>query len=260
MVDVITKRCQYELCMRRSLYGFVGKSSTRCVVHKEKGMILFPRTLCTSCRSIGIYLENGNRVCETHVTDSIQATNLGIAPCSECKLDDVLTNGICDTCQPEVVERRTHLKENRVRDVLSVHGISFIHNRALESSVCGRERPDFALDCGTHLLCVEVDEHQHRSYTCECEQIRMVNLANIRAMPILFLRYNPDEYEPSGKQKVESMYQREEKLVEWIRYWIHHPPSEKNAVALVHYLFYDGYDVMHPEINVLIPMEMEKSD
>jgi hypothetical protein len=174
MIDVKNKIC--KLCDKRSRYGHLGKGITHCASHKQKGMITSPNRLCETsrCRKLGTHEANCTRYCETHMPDD--AKNLGIKPCTECGLDDILTNGKCETCDPQVIQIRQNAKENRVKDLFIAAGFVFVHDRMLEGTVCGRERPDFQLDCGTHYVYVEVDEHQHQSYACECEQVRMVNL------------------------------------------------------------------------------------
>jgi hypothetical protein len=59
---------------------------------------------------------------------------------------------------------------------------------------------------------------------CGREQIRMINLAEVRGMPVTFIRYNPDGYEPVSGQKSIKIEQREKKLGEWIIYAMDHPP------------------------------------
>jgi hypothetical protein len=168
------------------------------------------------------------------------AENLGIDTCTMCGLDDILTNGKCNTCDPSIIQIRRHAKENRVKDVLSVAGIKFVHDKMLEGTNCGRERPDFQIDCGTHFVYVEVDEHQHNSYACVCEQTRMINLVEVRGIPVRFIRYNPDAYEPIKGQREVKLEQREKKLVEYVKYAMKHSPQDVFANVL--YLFYDEYD------------------
>ena len=151
MINVVSKRCQKADCSGRARFGPLGHHPSYCVMHKERGMIFRPTKQCTDCTSLGIYLRDGKRYCEPHVGDPCAATNLGVAPCQSCGLEDILTQGMCDTCRPDEVERRTHAKEYRIRDVLASHNISFIHDRAIETPICGKERPDFLIDCGTHL-------------------------------------------------------------------------------------------------------------
>jgi len=89
---------------------------------------------------------------------------------------------------------------------------------------------------------------QHAS-TCECEQMRMVNLVHVRGMPVRWIRYNPDVYEPAvGCRKVKQE-QREKKLVEYTKWAIKHAPV---AMSDVLYLFYDGYDTQSQEWHTLI--------
>ncbi|KAI9089581.1 hypothetical protein DFS34DRAFT_385310 [Phlyctochytrium arcticum] len=71
-----------------------------------------------------------------------------------------------------------------------------LHGNPAIRGVCGLERPDFWIDWHTHMLVVEVDEDQHWSSACECEQTRMVNISQSFGMPTVFLRWNPDDYRP----------------------------------------------------------------
>lgn len=70
-----------------------------------------------------------------------------------------------------------------------------------------------------------------------------------------FLRYNPDAYEPAGRQKAFTTDRREEKLIEWVQFAQNHPPTDRDSFADVLYLFYDEYDVAKPEWHRLIAME-----
>jgi hypothetical protein len=189
---------------------------------------------------LGTHESGGIRYCDDHKPHGSE--NLGVETCTSCGLDDILTNGKCNTCDPSILLIRRHAKENRVKDVLTASGIKFVHDKMLEGPSCGRERPDFQIDCETHFVYVEVDEHQHNSYACECEQTRMINLVEARAMPVRFIRYNPDVYEPMKGQRKVKLEQREKKLVEYVKYAMIHPPHEEGVFANVLYLFYDEHD------------------
>ena len=247
MIDVINKPC--ELCDKQSRYGYLGKGVTRCTPHTQQGMIRFPNRHCeaTRCKQLGTHEANGMRYCEYHKPDD--AENLGVDTCTECGLDDILTNGKCKTCDPKVIQIRRHAKENCVKDLFTVSGFIFVHDRMLEGTMCGRERPDFQFDCGTHFVYVEVDEHQHQSYACECEQVRMVNLVHVRGMPVRWIRYNPDVYEPMEGQRKVKQEQREKKLVEYTKWAMKHPPE---TISNVLYLFYDGHDTQSQEWHTLL--------
>jgi hypothetical protein len=144
---------------------------------------------------------------------------------------------------------RRHLKENRVKDLFTAAGLTFVHDRMLEGTICGRERPDFQFDCGTHFVYVEVDEHQHHSYACECEQVRMVNLVHVRGMPVRWIRYNPDVYEPMEGQRQVKQEQREKKLIEYTKWSMKHSPDTMSNIV---YLFYDEYDTQTQEWHTLL--------
>ena len=105
------------------------------------------------------------------------------------------------------------------------------------------------IDCGIHYVYLEVDEHQHGSYTCECEQTRMVNLVEVRGMSVTFIRYNSDTYEPIKGQRMMHQEQREKKLLE---YALKHSPRESGAFSNILYVYYDECDTANPYWHELI--------
>ena len=250
MIDVKHKMCKIDRCSIRTRYGVIGNYATHCAKHKQKGMILYPNKKCNICKQLGTHEIDGLRYCQEHAPYGAQ--NLGVYPCTSCGLDDILKNGKCSTCDPVIIEQRQHAKENRIRDVLTASSISFIHDKMLEGPICGRERPDFQIDCGTHFVYIEVDENQHQSYACECEQTRMINLVEARGMPVRFIRYNPDSYKPLKGQRQIAHTQREKKLIEYVRYAMNKSPKEDDIFANVVYLFYDEYDTRNQEWHTLI--------
>ena len=47
---------------------------------------------------------------------------------------------------------------------------------------------------------VEVDENQHMEYDCSCENRRLMELSqDVGHRPIVFIRFNPDQYSQSDK-------------------------------------------------------------
>jgi hypothetical protein len=60
---------------------------------------------------------------------------------------------------------------------------------------CSRRRPDLLLDLGYQVIIVEVDENQHESYDCSCENKRLMILSqDVGHRPLVFIRFNPDNY------------------------------------------------------------------
>ena len=249
MVNVKNKTCDFNECDKQPPYGWLGKGTSRCGPHRQKGMITSPNRKCetTCCKELGTHEADGMRFCEDHMPNG--AENLGVEKCTSCGLDDILTNGKCGTCDPQIIQIRRHAKENRVKDIFAAAGFTFVHDRMLEGTTCGRERPDFQFDCGSHFVYVEVDENQHQSYACECEQGRMINLVHVRGMPVRWIRYNPDVYEPMKGQRKIKLEQREKKLIEYTKWAMKNPPD---TISSVLYLFYDEYDTKNQEWHKLI--------
>jgi hypothetical protein len=111
-------------------------------------------------------------------------------------------------------------------------------DKVIENSVCGKERPDFVFDCGTHVVILEVDEHQHRERAEECECVRMVNLFHsFGGLPVKFVRYNPDKYKKNGRSLNPSVGTRMNVLHTHLEYALHDEPV---SLLSVKHLFYNN--------------------
>lgn len=108
--------------------------------------------------------------------------------------------------------------------------------------MCGKEskhRPDFVYDCKTHVVIVEVDEHQHKSNCSKGEINRMRNIYfAYEGIPVVFVRYNPDSFVYRGKKVEISQQKREDILLRWVEKAMN--ISVEVCLSVI-YLFYDGY-------------------
>jgi len=77
----------------------------------------------------------------------------------------------------------------------------------------------------------------------------MVNLVHVRGMPVRWIRYNPDVYEPAKGCRKVKLEQREKKLVEYTKWAMKHCGDTMSEVL---YLFYDGHDTKSQEWHTLI--------
>jgi hypothetical protein len=174
--------------------------------------------------------------------------------CNSCTLLTIVDSaGRCETCDPAAFKRIRLAKQNMVRDFLLAHGVTFESiDRAVDGGVCGKERPDFYIDCGTHILIIEVDEHQHAGRPCECEQTRMVNISQSNGMKTIFLRWNPDKYRTCKGTKMDTTVRRLDVLLEYIK---HHktipPPDFLNVI----YLYFDDFVYGDAKVETIIAME-----
>lgn len=244
MIDLVNKMC--IVCNSTIAYfGIPGNSPTHCSNDRIEGMIYNPKSKCkfVSCREIAIYGLNKAIHCEIHKEHG--EFNLIERRCSSCGLLEIIgVDGLCGICNPTNY-RRVHLaKQREVENFLLTNNYTFRPDRQIDNGVCGKERPDFLFDAGDHFVIIEVDEDQHKSRSCECEQTRMVNISQTLGMPVFFIRYNPDLYKDivgtkSGQH--ESKTKRLQKLKEWLDYALIHNPSTFGDFIQVQYLFYDNY-------------------
>ena len=121
---------------------------------------------------------------------------------------------------------------------------------------CSKRRPDLLLDMGSHIIIVEIDENAHTDYDCSCENKRLMEISqDLGHRPIVFIRFNPDDYMDKDGNKIKSCWKlnrttglialdhkkttewdgRINSLVEQINYWIKN--STKKTVEIVE-LFY----------------------
>jgi len=100
-------------------------------------------------------------------------------------------------------------KELKVRNFLNEKFKGFIHDKVLYTGDCDcthRRRVDFRKLINNTLLCIEVDERQHSSYTKE--DVRYNDLYMVYSGKWIFIRFNPDSYITDGKRVNPSLDKR----------------------------------------------------
>jgi hypothetical protein len=110
-------------------------------------------------------------------------------------------NGYCLPCciqvHPEIkVSRNYKTKENDVVERIkeTFPNFTWIADKRIQDG-CSKRRPDLLLDMGSHIIIVEIDENQHTDYDCSCEHKRLMELSqDLHHRPIVFIRFNPDDY------------------------------------------------------------------
>lgn len=262
MVDVRRKECIVEDCeIRRPTYGLPGYPPTHCYKHKKDGLIRNPTTKCkpsveSVCKETALYGVSKAVHCERHKLDG--ELNLIERECKGCNLPNIVdVKGYCRDCHPDSFKNFRLAKQRKVENFLNVQGpIPDSVDKIFEGGVCGRERIDFLYDCNTHFIVLEVDENQHMSRLCECEQTRMINIFNALALPVWFIRYNPDEYrKKDGKKRIvgDTDNKRHALLKEWLDYCIENNPlnEETSAYSFVVHLYFDEWDGVG-EKNILV--------
>ncbi len=91
----------------------------------------------------------------------------------------------------------THLKEK-------FPGVTWVVDKRVKDG-CSLRRPDLFLDTGSHVVIVEVDENQHNTRDCTCENRRLIELSkDVSHRPLAMVRFNPDGYVCAEKGKIPS--------------------------------------------------------
>lgn len=128
----------------------------------------------------------------------------------------------------------------------------------IDAGVCVKYRPDFLFDVGTHFAVLDVDEHQHKPYPCECEQGRVVNMGQAFGMPSIHLRFNPDDFKDDAGKKCNPSHSSRMKL---LRKWLDHCLKPESNPALhgsfidIVYLYYDGHSDVNTSVQSMQLME-----
>jgi hypothetical protein len=121
---------------------------------------------------------------------------------------------------------------------------------------CSKRRPDLLLDMGSHVVIVEIDENAHTDYDCSCENKRLMEISqDLSHRPIVFIRFNPDDYKDKEGNKIKSCWKLNRKtgliildqkkikeweerinsLVEQINYWIKNPTEKTIEIIELFY-------------------------
>ena len=258
MIDIKHKTCSIKGCRLRSCFNLPGMFPDYCTRHKKDGMIVQPRKKCETCNEIAVYGIITQMHCEEHKLKDeynlIERTCQNLTCPGNRPIDILDSFGNCVSfCsavkQSEMYQRHQKKKEEFVGKLLAdtIH-LSFYLRDQVGDNKCSKSRPDFVYHLGTHILVIEVDEHQHKSYnSCgntkeeryRTENRRMYNVSHeFDGLPIIFIRYNPDSFRVDGKIIKVPDQKRHDILVRWIKKCISEPPKEG---IWIKYLFYDEY-------------------
>ena len=232
MVNVKDKNCIHEGCKKQPTYN--NESDTKalyCSEHKKEGMVDVKHLTCKT------YL------CTTRVTKKY--------------------DGYCLFCYMNLFPDKSVSRNYKTKEYAVVEYVktkfpdrSWIADKIIQNA-CSKRRPDLLLDLGYQVIIVEVDENQHTDYDCSCENKRIMELSqDVGHRPIVFIRFNPDDYEKDGtnitscwgcdknglcvvkKSKKNEWTDRLHVLEETISYWVSPENTTSKTIETIQ-LFYD---------------------
>jgi hypothetical protein len=266
MINVASTRCDHDGCDEFAIYGIKGGKKTRCRIHKSDEMINVVNKRCDhdGCDEFPIYgIKGGKRIrCHAHKSDKM--VDVMTPRCTSCKTTATHEKDkLCAACRQYLkmgASRKLLRIEHRIIEMLFLHGtIPDDERTKLNKSIgaeCGGYRPDIYIDCGTFILVVEIDEHQHRSqyisrivdgvvtpmvvgsYSTECEFVRMMSIVSKEQMPVYFIRFNPDKCTIDGQGIKVSFEMRCDALRALIKSVIDNGTPAK--MMTITYMYYDG--------------------
>jgi hypothetical protein len=228
MFDIHHERCIYAGCRKRPNFNIEGQTKgLYCASHKENMMV-----------------DVNNPRCKTHLC-STRATEKYDGHCLRCFMHLFPDKPVC---------RNYKTKEYSVVEyVTTKHPHPWITDKRIDGG-CSRRRPDLLLDLIDQVLIVEIDENQHIEYDCSCENKRIMELSqDLAHRPIIFIRFNPDDYEKDGlkitscwgQNKQGTCLVKPSKKVEWeqrlhalgetIEYWLTHRTDKTVEIIQLFY-------------------------
>ena len=273
MVDVKHKTCIHEGCKTRPIYNIDGGTEgLYCNKHKLDGMVdvVNINKICIheGCKTRSVYNKEGETkalYCRMHKLDDmidIKHKTCKSEWCYTRAIDKY--DGYCMHCYMNLfpykpVSRNYKTKERSVVEFVTTKfpDFTWVADKHVNGG-CSKRRPDLLLDLGDQIIIVEVDENQHIDYDCSCENKRIMELSqDVGHRPIVFIRFNPDNYIDENGNKISSCWGQDgngicvikkSKKVEWerrlqqlndqIQYWSNTSHITNKTVEVVQ-LFYD---------------------
>jgi hypothetical protein len=270
MVDVIHKTCIYEGCKTRPYFNIKGLTKEiYCFTHKKEGMVDVKNKTCIheGCKTRPYFNIKGNTkpiYCLTHKKEEME--NIISKTCkSEWCFTKVTKkyDGYCLFCfmnlfPDKPVSRNYKTKEYAVVEYIKnkYPNLNWMTDKIINGG-CSKRRPDLLLDLLYQVIIIEVDENQHVDYDCSCQNKRVMQLSqDLGHRPIIFIRFNPDDYQKDGititscwgQDKKGICVIKKSKKGEWthrlnilenhINYWIN-PENITNKTVETIQLFYD---------------------
>ena len=220
-------KCKHnESCKKRATFGI--DKALFCKAHKKEGMVNVVSNTChfsengITCKKIPAFNLEGKKegiYCAAHKKEGM--VDVKHKTCKSDWCDVQVSNpkyeGYCLFCfmnmfpEKEISRNYKTKERSTVEFVLSQFpNFTWITDKKIDGG-CSKRRPDLFLDLGYQVVIVEVDENQHLDYDCSCENKRIMQISqDINHRPLIFIRFNPDEYRILKKVEKSIIYMSDE--------------------------------------------------
>ncbi len=261
MIDIINKKCNCG--KKRPSFGLPDdKRPTCCSVCKETGMINIVSKKC-SCGnkqpSFGLPDDKRPTCCSSCKTKDM--INIVAKKCKANEIDIMCPtignpkyDGYCTFCfsnifpsDPKTAKIRKKSKELQVVNHITIKYEGFRHDKPLYVDLNGgccpsKRRIDLRKLVDNTLLCIEIDEHQHKGYCKIDEENRYNDLFMDFSGKYIFIRYNPDSYkDEKGNERTPRFETKMKVLEKEIEGHTNRIKEGENKELLeIHHLYYDS--------------------
>ena len=263
------------MCSGTAIFGVRGEQATRCKAHKTPDMISFDSKTCAfeGCTKYASFGINGQRqYCHTHKSEDM--VQLSGKQCCTPNCQTFVSHknrlkGYClrcfiYQCPDSPITTCFKIKEKHMVDFINEHFANYTisHDKTIDGG-CSKRRPDVLIERYTHVVIIECDEEQHKSYDTTCETQRINDIyTDLGDRSIVLIRFNPDSYIDSNKQKHSTCFNYHKRFgvpyivdqTKWedrlntLKSRIeHHINNIPNDLVTIEHLFYDGYERMTNE-------------
>ena len=213
MIDVKSKRCQKIKCKQNAIYGLEGKRAQYCEDHKDNNMVnVIELSKCYKCDNMYDFLVDDIKYCLEHHPDRKVIINLKRL-CKYCDIEGE-SNYICDNCKQRSSKKELGIIRHMRKNIRT----PFEYNSSKMLVNCSKKRPDAYFELSKHCVIVEIDEHQHKSYSDSCECSRLNEIVNgIGGKSVVVIRYNPDNIKHKGNKKIVRKADRWNQLIKTVK-------------------------------------------
>jgi len=277
---IINNKCKHNkksMCKRCINLNHAWKGTTNICIHNNNIYKCFDCGIAKICSHNNIYV-----FCNKCDPNIYCFHNINKRLCRICDGGGLCKNNWCDNngykkydnyclrCvvymfPDKLISRNYKTKELTVNQFVinNFNSLNWISDKKIING-CSRRRPDLLLDLGYQIIIIEIDENQHIDYDCSCENKRLMEISqDVNFRPIIFIRFNPDDYIDNKGKKISSCWSINnngiciiKKEKEWnnrlnvlnnqIKYWINSLNQTDKTIEIVQ-LFYNGY--INNEVN-----------
>ena len=233
------KECQGSAICKHNIIKYYCKEcgGTSLCIHGKK------KSRCKEC--------GGNQLCKTPLCETRSIKKY---------------DGYCLRCYIHLFPDKPVIRNYKTKERSVVEFVlntflqyDWVEDKKVEDG-CSRRRPDLLLDLGYQIIIIEIDETQHRDYDCSCENKRIMEISkDLGHRPIIFLRFNPDEYFDEEGNIIKSCWKINKSGIctiddkkEWdnrlnslklqVEYWCNPENKTEKTIETIH-MYYDECEI-----------------